>query len=62
MMPSKRRFDKAVIYLQDYIPSHTEEGIIRNIRLLDKAASQKDKSMMSEILTKRSLTNFTNGR
>src|SRR5690349_5994364 len=55
MMPWKRRLDKATNYLKSAIKEgNTHEPRLKNIRWLDKAAAQKCKSMMPEILAKRS--------
>jgi len=50
----KRRFDKAVMYLESAKASMRQVAKEETLRLLDKAAAQRCKSMMPEILDKRS--------
>ena len=54
LIPHKRRLDKAAMYLQRAMAS--EEKYDPNVaHLLNKAAAQKCKPMMPEILAKRSM-------
>ena len=64
LMPWKRRLDKAMQYLLGVRSVLTSKGsqTQENIRLLDKAASQKCKSLMPEILAKRCDNHYTANR
>lgn len=60
MMPWKRRLDNSVKYLESTMT--TVDSDPTNIHLLEKAAAQKCKSMMPEILAKRAIKHMSAGR
>ena len=62
IMPWKRRLDKATKYLKRAIASKMKAGSKKNIRLLDKAAAERFKPMLPEILHKRAVENLSASR